>query len=194
MAVNHNTGAENLSVRDLVLARLPFIADTLVNTKLLSTFTLEVMYELEGCFKVSILPDGTINLARVGDETFYSVLMKSIIADIVAVYILILLGAGSQFNGIVAQIDTGILSKYLKKTKAGSVEVEYDQFDFKKGSSFTRLDTMSLIGAYKKSAVRRAHQLGCVIDICDDCSIALAALMSTNVGLPFLTTDCGCGC
>ena len=52
-----------------------------------------------------------------------------------------------------------------------------------------------LLAQYKKSAMRKARNLGCIIDICDDCATQ-AELNSMFLPAPFKVTvskDCGCG-
>lgn len=189
---NHRQENANKTIYDMVLARLPFLEDSERNQQLLSLLTFEVMNELELCFKVTVLADGTIDETRLGDEQYYSVIMKSIIADIVSVYVLLLKGVGSRFDGS-TETDTGAGARYMSKTKAGSVEVEWDQFDSKKMGATWLLGTQGLIDQYRQSAIRKARTLGCVIDICNDCSIALELMLNPAVAVPFLNIgSCGC--
>ena len=64
---DHN---EELTVKTMIINRLPFIIDNVGNTKLLSNFTLEVMNELEPCFRVRFTPEGVEVFSRIGNEEF----------------------------------------------------------------------------------------------------------------------------
>jgi len=189
--VDHNT---ELPVYRMVLNRLPFVVDTPSNVTLLSHFTLEVMNELEPCFKARIVPEtGAVVYSRVGNEEHYSVLQRSVIADIVAMYIL-LLKATETSGGSTAEGAAAPLSTFLKKAKAGSVEVEYDQFKLK-DSTILAIGNEDLLGQLKAGAVRKAAQLGCIIDICDDCSINISAGITDSAKiLPMITRNWDSGC
>lgn len=181
----------DIAIYQMVRNRLPYIEDTPAMKTLISNFTYEVMAELEKCFKV-----GIVNPALVGHEENYSEAQKSIIADILAVY-LILISAVANQQGTAAITGPGPAvppsTTYIKKAQAGSVDVEYDQFDVKKMQGFG-MDANALTTLYKKSAMRKARNLGCIIDICDDCSIAIQGYM-TGLLKPFVTPSGGCdGC
>ena len=120
MAKNHY---KDLTIYEMVLNRLPFLLDTDKNKNRVSEFTLEVMAELEVCFRVDKdLPQG--HLSRVGDENYYSIIQRTIIADIVAVYIIMLqmmanlAGVADASSGITANSN-----KFLSHAEAGSVNV-----------------------------------------------------------------------
>lgn len=160
---NHNN--PDLTIYEMVRNRLPFLEDTVPNQTILSTFTLEAMHQLETCFKVRFV-DNTEDWLRVGDEANYSVIQKSIIADVVAVYVL---GFTAAFNAN-PPAGSAALGTFLKKAKAGSAEVEYDQFDVKK-TSVMYLKAEDLMSTYRKSAISKGLQIGCYFDLCDDCTI-----------------------
>lgn len=187
----HNT---DLFVYKMVLNRLPFLADTPTNKELVSNFTLEIMFELEICFKVNAgVPEE--EPTHIGDEQYYSIPQRAVIADVVSCYILMLYMASSTgdtgaLGGTVASTAT-----FLKKAKAGSVEVEFDAFDVKKGGGwFTTGD--SLLKRYMDSAIRKARAMGCIIDICNDCSLSVECMQCLEPALFVVRTsgDCGCGC
>jgi hypothetical protein len=155
------------------------------------------MYELEYCFCIRKLEDGTEDITRVGDEANYNVYQLSIVADLVSIYVLLTQYVGNA-GGIASDTEgvesTPSVQTFLKRAKAGSVEVEYDQFDTKK-SGLLSMDAISLIAQYKKDLMRKARNFGCIFDICDDCSIQF---MQSNISPPFLLfgggEDCiGCG-
>lgn len=184
---------EDLAIYQMVLNRLPFLSDTEKNTSLVSNFTLEVMHELEPCFRVDKNVSET-DPTHVGDEQYYSIPQKAVIADVVSCYILILQMLANMAG--VADVDSGLTAtnnKFLSRTKAGSVEVEWEQFDVQKGSGML-MSPDALLGMYRKSAMRKARALGCIIDVCDDCSTAVELMQDYDVA-PFKVvtlTDCGC--
>lgn len=154
---------QDLQITQMVYNRLPFLAQTAGNASLISMFILEVMYELEICFKVDLLdPIPVPPATNIGVEEIYTIPQRVIIADVVAVQILIMklaLNMGGAASGTDDGINTG---KFLKKTKAGSVEVEWEQTDTKKGGGlFTSAE--SLLKLYQQSASRKSHALGCGI-------------------------------
>lgn len=190
MAENHY---KDLTIYEMVLNRLPFLLDTDKNKNRVSEFTLEVMAELEVCFRIDKdLPQG--HLSRVGDENYYSIIQRTIIADIVAVYIIMLqmmanlAGVADAGSGITANSN-----KFLSHAEAGSVNVTWEQFDINKASGLV-LTGEKLLMLYKKSAIRKAHSIGCLIDICDDCTLAVELLMSHTLPTPrvIVSSDCGC--
>jgi len=167
----------------MVLNRLTFIENNPTNEQLISYFIFEVMAQLNVCFK----KDDT----DLGDETKYSTVQKSIIADLVSIYILIM-QAGAVAGGVAGS--SAATTTFISKAKAGSVEVEYKQFDVKLGGSFAMAST-DLITFYKKNAINKALSLGCIIDICDDCSVKAQLQMQNNLqGFITFQSDDGCGC
>lgn len=187
-AYDHATPGSALLIYNMVRNRLPSIADTPTNQGLLSNFTWELMNQLEVCFKVAT-DGGTIteDLSRIGQEENYSAIQQSIIADLVAVLVL-LMNASSAAGGS-SSSSTGT---FLKKAKAGSVEVEYDQLDSGTINAST-IGSENLLNFYKKAAINKAGQLGCVIEICDDCSFNISLAGTTDV-VPFITFPGDCGC
>lgn len=190
MAENHY---KDLTIYEMVLNRLPFLLDTDKNKNRVSEFTLEVMAELEVCFRIDKdLPQG--HLSRVGDENYYSIIQRTIIADIVAVYIIMLqmmanlAGVADASSGITANSN-----KFLSHAEAGSVNVSWEQFDINKASGLV-LTGEKLLMLYKKSAIRKAHSIGCLIDICDDCTLAVELMMNHTLPTPrvIVSSDCGC--
>lgn len=174
MAIIHNT---DLTITQMVYNRLPYLADTPNNAVLVSNFILEVMYELEVCFLVDEdLPEDQDT--HVGNEGYYSIVQRSIIADVVAVYILMVRMLGNMAGTVIDGVETPAISgKELSKVNAGSVGVEWSRFDLTKNAGlFTTGDRM--LELYKKAAMRKARTLGCIIDICEDCSTAAELLLA----------------
>lgn len=175
---NHSSNASK-SVLDLAAYLLRGIIDKndTATQEEMSVITFEVMTELEKCFKVRYrrvvsselttleeLPENE-EWDNVGDEQFYKAIEKSIVADLAAMQYL--------FNVMVGKTNTasstsGGGATFIKKAKAGSAEVEYDQFKTASSQAFI-LSNEKLLGKLKGDAERKALQLGCVIDICDDC-------------------------
>ncbi|CAB4185081.1 hypothetical protein UFOVP1492_123 [uncultured Caudovirales phage] len=191
--ITDHTGSATTIYR-MALDRLPFLEDSTANVTLLSRITLEVMWELEPCFDVKTsIVDGSVNVDRVGDEENYSVSQKSIIADLVAVFCA--MAKAAAFVGGDAQSPVPVLPQttYINKVKAGTVEVSYDQFTVKDSATLS-LSSDAMIGALKSAAMRKARTLGCIIDICEDCSLAVQ--LYTPTLKPFvIIQDCeSCGC
>lgn len=186
--VNHNV---DLSIEQMVRNRLPFLPAGQPTTSLISAFTLEVMWELEVCFQVGLVDD-VYDPNRVGHEENYAVVQQSIIADIVATYILLIQGA----QGITSttEVVTPTIATFLKRAKAGSSEVEFGQLDSATFAfSTSGIGVEKLLDKYKSSAIRRAAALGCFFDICGDCTIAF---MEMHTMTPFAISaprSCG-GC
>lgn len=168
--MNHN---QNLPIKQMVFNRLPFLEDTPKNEEIISQFTLEVMYELEPCLRKRMGNDNIEDWSRVGDEDNYNVMERSVIADVVTMYILMMTFFATMGGN--AGAGTPSLSTYLKKAKAGSTEVEYDQFDIK-GAAMLALDSKSLLEQVKNDINRKARVIGCIFDVCNDCTIALGGV------------------
>ena len=176
---NHNNA--DLTIYQMVRNRLPFVADTVGNQATLSAFTLEVMWELEPCFEVRNY-SGTEDLAKVGDENYYTQPQRNVIADIVAVYVLQLTAAQNVQGGAIS-------NTYLKKAKAGSAEAEYGQLEIDKAMALT-LKAPALIDNYKKAAIRKAAIMGCLFDITDEAT--LNWLNEQAQPFPFMVGGGGC--
>lgn len=178
----------DIPVYRMVLDRLPFVADTLTNEELISRFTAEIMSELEPCFRIAeqVSPS---NDDRIGEEDYYDVKQRSLIADLVAVYVL-QRNAASLLFPMEGSTTTTNTNTYIKTAKAGSAEVEYGQLDATK--TLTRLDLSTLMDRLMKSAMRRGIAMGCIIDICEDCALSVEAI---NYGMPPMRIIGGCsGC
>lgn len=191
MFPDHNDA--NYSVFQMVLNRLPFLTNTPTNVLLISQITLEVMWELEACFKIKQNPPNPDDNTRVGNENLYSVLQRSIVADIVSVYVLAIQGVSGASGNSNTNTTNPPAPTFMKKAKAGSVEVEWEQFDVNSGATLS-MNGAALRDMFKKQAIRKAATLGCIIDICDDCSTK-AQLASMSFAQPFIvfeSTDCGC--
>jgi hypothetical protein len=176
-----------LSTMQMVFNRTRFLDETDIPTQtLIKDYIWELMNELEGCFRVSILTDGTVDDSRIGQEQYYTIVMRTIIADLVATYVLM------YISGLNSQGSTTVTPsvKFLKRAKAGDAEVEWGQVTIKDSAQLF-IQAPALIDMYRRDAMRKARGLGCILDICEDCT----GLLDTTAALPFLVvSDCGCGC
>ncbi|MCB9047612.1 MAG: hypothetical protein H6550_15875 [Chitinophagales bacterium] len=170
----------DLTTADMVFNRLPYLDDGDAGTvSTVNSFIFEVMHDLEPCFQV-----GASDADRVGQETYYTVVMQSIIADVVACYLLMYRSIQNA-EGTSGSTPT---TRYLKRAKAGSAETEWGQFSVKDGvGMFANIDTT--IAYYKTSAARRARGLGCILDVCTDCTTEESA----NGLYPIIVLN-SCGC
>lgn len=186
---------QDLSITQMVLNRLTFVLPTDGNYAIISAFIWEVCNTFEVCLKVSIVTDPetgeiTIDLTRIGDEQYYSVLQKSLIAEIVCIYMLekiaLQVSSGLDENGLPINAGT-----FLSKAKAGSVEVEYTQFDTKKGASSLSTTLNDSIKAFRESAFQKGLQAGCLLDICNDCMDRYMELAGQSTPTPpFIVYNC----
>jgi hypothetical protein len=83
--------------------------------------------------------------------------------------------------------------KILTKAKAGSAEVEWEQIKSggtgNNGATSIKMDTNSLLNSLKKTAYRKARNLGFIIDICDECSVSIKS-WSTLPTPSFIISKC----
>lgn len=181
---NHRN--DELSIYTMVLNRLPILNDDDTNKLLVTQFTTEIMHELNVCIEKEE--------ADIGIEANYSVIQQSIIADLVCCYLLISTFA-QNMNGGVTDTTTGETSggnTFLKKAKAGSVEAEFDYLSVKDSAALLTTGP-ALLDSFKRSAIKKAASIGCIIDVCDDCSITVQGLSTPST--PFIvvsSNNCGC--
>lgn len=164
-----------LSIYTMVRNRLPWVKDTPENKQVISNFTLEIMYQLNACFKVDD--------DKIGNEKNYTIVMQSIIADVICIFMLMsaLSGALSIGNEESTGDESGGTTQngtYLKAAKAGSVEVEYEEYSSGSGSSSTsyaslKLKAPELISMLKSDAMSKAGSMGCYLNIFDDGSLSV---------------------
>lgn len=167
----------DLSIYMIVRNRLPWIKDTPENEKVISNFTLEIMYQLNSCFK--------IEEDKIGNEKNYTIIMQAIIADVICIFMLMSVMSGALSVGNEEKTDTGSggtgqTGTFLKSAKAGSVEVEYAEYSSGSGSSSSSSSYMSLklkapeqIAMLKSDAMSKAGSIGCYLNIFDDGSLSV---------------------
>lgn len=155
---NHNT--PELTILKMVLNKLPFIENTEKNIDLLSELTFENMIEIESCFNIGTLPDGTYDISRVGQERLYSMYQKSIIADILCMNLLMNWALKTIGGDKQSSTQTEATIKYIKSVQAGSVNVGYDQISLK-DKGILAVDTLTAIQNFKNSIDRKMTKIGC---------------------------------
>ena len=152
--IDHNN--PELSIYKMVRNRLPFILDNANNQAVISGFTLELMHQLNTLFNLPA--------EEVGKEQYYSVIMQSILADIIAVYILTAQSSVAMDDLGAGEATGGQTGTFLKRAKAGSAEVEYEQEDVNKtvvkAGGGGAAGTLQLIAQYKASAISKAYNEG----------------------------------
>lgn len=153
---DHN---QDVSILDMVYMRLRGIITKNAETDSdISVYTLELMNELEVCLKKDKdLPEG--QPTKVGHEENYTIAEQSLIADMVSISMLQNLALQASQSASEGGSTTGL---FLKKAKAGSADVEYEQFDNRKGGGFS-MSIGTVIGNLKKSAIRKGTKLGCAL-------------------------------
>lgn len=186
---------QDLSITQMVLNRLTFVLANDNNYAIISSFIWEVCNQYETCLKVSIVTDPetgevTVDVSRIGDEQYYTVLQRSLIADIVCIYMLekisLQISSGLDENGLPINQST-----FLSKAKAGSVEVEYTQFDSKKGASSLSTTVSESLKLFRQSAFQKGIQAGCLLDICNECMDRYMELAGqTTPSPPFIVYNC----
>lgn len=174
---------QNLPIIDMVGMKLSTLITVTEPTteQAVSLMCYEIMTELEKCFKVryrSMVANVLTELERlpenekfenIGDEQFYKILEKSIVADLVcmqwlfkkAMELAATIGTNSTGTGTDAPPAT-----IIKKAEAGSANVEFMPLETKNVPML--LNIQNLMSGFKASAERKALTLGCVIDINDD--------------------------
>lgn len=188
--INHNTN-NFLTVLRLVYMRLPMLLEEPENEAMISALTLEAMYKMEQCLKIRITEvegNEVEDWTRVGIENNYTLPQKMIIADLVSmniIYRIIVL------NSIKTGEANAEQAQFLKKAKAGSAEVEFEQIKLKDSALF-QMSPDKLLARFKAEAANGAAMQGCLIDICDNCAITF--LEDTHTGIPFIVPGGVCGC
>lgn len=182
---NHQT---SLDIFHMVFNRMPMIEDTPANRTIISNFALELMAELEPCFKVdsALTPPTT----HIGDEQYYTLTQMTIVADLICCYILLIFMA--QNSGGINTFGSGAgapIGKFLKRTKAGSVEAEWEAIDIK-SSVGMYIGGDKLLAMYKQSAIRKAYSIGCIIDICDSCTLLVSCALDKYPHNFIVQTSC----
>lgn len=187
---DHKTPGDNLLIYNMVRNRLPYIANNSGNQSILSGFTWEIMNNLEPCFQIAM---ATAPNNVIGEEGNYSTVQQSIIADLVAVYGLLMQIAGGYNFTLGINVTPVITSTYIKKASAGSADVEYDQFDATKGTTKYLLGDENLMNFYKKGAIAKAAAIGCIIDVTDDATLKILEIQQqARAFIPFVVVkSCG---
>ncbi len=180
-----------LVFKTMVYNRLPFMPTTSANDAIIDGFFQEECWEMQKCFQIGLNPStGDIDETQIGVEANYNTIQKSILADLVAMYIVMLTiasNAQGTASGATPPVPGAI--KYLSKSKAGSVDVEWKQINVGETAGFI-VAANDFMAAWKSSASRKARTFGCIIDICDTCAVNL----QVGILMPFVTVSDCAGC
>ena len=183
------SGSSEMNIYSMVLDRLLFLVDdsALVpspNATKISSTTWEVMLWINQCFKM--------DAATIGIESNYTELQLSLMADVVAYYVLlyraIALGAGVDGYDIATSTVTpnGL---YLKKTKSDDTEVEWGQLSTTENSNHSGINIGSLMDSLYASMCSKISIYDCHICRCSDCSLSLE-FADTGIIQPFVILGC----
>lgn len=174
--------AATIGVIDMLANRLTFLdfTDSSLDT-LSSNFIAEAMHELNVCLSKED--------AQVGNEANYSFAEKSLLADVVAVQLLMNQSIKNIYGTVGNVTDVNAVDKFVKSAGAGSAKVEFEQVDNKKSSSkVLGLDT--LIDMYRSAAVRKGHKLGCDLVFLENGGLEISCGSCDPVFVPFcVVTD-----
>ena len=166
---DHNDA--ELAVAQMVFDRLPMVEDTPDNQALFSRFTFEAAYRMEPCLQKGYDENDNADPTRIGDEQYYNMLEKSLLADLVAIAVLTQRSGANAASNTTGDSSGASTGTFLKKAKAGSAEVEYEQFDVSKDKSSEQIQmgTDGLLDRLHADAAHKAKLLGCSLEICSDC-------------------------
>jgi hypothetical protein len=139
-----------------VYNRIPFMVENDTNTELILSFAAEVMGELYKVFDISD--------ADMLDDTKYSILQKSLIADLASIQILM---RQSLLNGEGNGSNAAAGNKMLKRAKAGETEAEFAQLKASDGTKLL-MTASQLAEKYMNDALRKARTMGFILDIKQD--------------------------
>lgn len=178
-------GSDEMNVYSLVLARLLFIVDDSAlipspNATKISGITWEVMLWINQCLRIPT--------DDVGIESNYTELQLSLIADVVAYYVLlyraIALGAGIDGYDISTSTVTpnGL---FLKKTKSDDTEVEWGQLSTKENSNHGGINIGQLMADLYSSMCGKAKLYDCHICRCGDCTLSIE-MIDNGIVQPFI--------
>jgi hypothetical protein len=200
MANNIDHSVPDLTIYQRVLNRLPFLVNDPQNESLISAWTYEVMWQLEPCFRIAKQVEPA-DESIIGKEQYYKPPFQAIIADVVAIYILMSLATARAGNGTPHPSDAATVQNqlsvtggalFVKSAKAGSASTEFAQVSIDKVSFFA-MNAGDLLKTIKEKAKNLAQTYGCPIDICDDCSIKFNPIKTGKVR-PFIVTGGGFCC
>ena len=154
----------------------------------------DVYVELETCFRKRFYFDeNNIEIEdweRVGDESKYNPIEKSIVADFSAWRFLIrkLIDETAKIG---VSLETSSGQRFVKKAKAGTTEAEFEQRDLRNNPMIVKIS--ELAKQLKSDVMRKARNLGCIIDILEDGTWKIE-LETGSIELPLLNIRENCGC
>lgn len=165
------------TIQKSVYNRIPYLVIETDNDDIIDAFTAEVMGEV---YKVMEIPDTDILV-----ESSYSILQKSLIADLVSVQLLkrrVLINAEGQSG----EAATG--NKVLKRAKAGEAETEFQGLKASDGVKLLA-SAESLIQMLMNDALRKARTLGFILDIKADGEFIVKNMSMPGPGLNVVSWD-----
>lgn len=179
-------GAGEMNVYSLVLSRLLFLVDDADtppsdNANKISLITYEVMLWLNQCFR--------LDAALVGNEENYTEVQLSLIADVVAYYILlyraIALGANVQGYATLGTTTVSGNGLYIKKADSDDTSVEWAVLDSAKSSAHNGITIGALMDGLYKAMCDKMNIYDCIICRCANCSLSLET-KDNGVVQPFI--------
>lgn len=179
------SGASDMNVYSLVLDRLLFLVDDAdllpsPNADKISSITWEVMLWINQCLRIPA--------DEIGIETNYTELQLSLIADVVAYYILlyraIALGAGVDGYDITTTTvaPSGL---FIKRTKSDETEVEWAQLSTKENSGHGGINIAKLMEDLYSAMCSKASLYSCHICRCKDCTLTIE-MLDQGIVKPFI--------
>lgn len=157
------------SIQKGVYNRLPFVTKSDSNDDLINDFTADFFSELQnGLSKAN---------DKYMDEDNYSNAERSLFSDLVACKLLVRRAVQNMEggDGVVA----GEAIKGLKKAKAGEAEAEFNYSTAKDGSTIL-IEGGNLVNRLMADAVRKAHNLGIVIDLSYETEFTISIMTTTS--------------
>lgn len=153
------------TIAQLVKTRLPYLKNRTDLDDDIQIYAEEVMGTLEG-----FLSDKTEAMCDMGvdifEEAIYPTNEKSLMADVVAVHLL--LQRSTEILGGKADGTRDTAPNFLKSAKAGTVEAEFEQADLRKGAADLRTSSEALIEELIKNAKAKARALCFELPFFDD--------------------------
>ncbi len=160
------------AVPDFTDGTAKFILDTKYTPnqaqyKVIGAYILNVMSDLDVCIK---------KLSNCGNEYFYTEQQKAVILDLVLWYVLFFRSINNiQTNN--GNVVDGLT--FISKAKNGASEVEFKEFN--DSSAGAGLGSKATLDFLINSAKRKGAHIGCIIDLCDGCALAVKTMFNPDL-------------
>lgn len=181
--------ANDITVIKVIESKLPssiFNAVDAGQVAIMAVIINDVFVEMETCLAKRFYLDENkikqVDWERVGDESNYDPIQKSIIGDFSAWRFLVRNLTEMSYS-IGQSISSGSGGKFVKNAKAGSTNVEFDERDVRNNPFFLKMSDLAY--QLKQDVMRKARNIGCIIDINDD-NIYKIELEHSFVELPIM--------